>query len=124
MVNAHLCKTVKNPIIEPLVEQYYSYSLKSIYKNNHNIEKLCQIHQKVCPFLVSIMIFQMLDLSYNNLSQEDLLSLGLLTQLKVLHLTGNHFRQLPQDLAMPYLSREKYVCYNMTVKMIPSSLST
>ncbi|XP_035827301.1 X-ray radiation resistance-associated protein 1 isoform X2 [Aplysia californica] len=52
---------------------------------------------------------EMLDLSYNNLSQDDLLCLGLLSQLKVLHLTGNHFTRLPQDMAMPYLSREKNI---------------
>ncbi|XP_059163984.1 X-ray radiation resistance-associated protein 1-like isoform X2 [Physella acuta] len=52
---------------------------------------------------------EMLDLSYNNLSQDDLLNLGLLVKLKVLHLTGNNFSGLPQDLAMPYLSRERQV---------------
>ncbi|RUS78772.1 hypothetical protein EGW08_013456, partial [Elysia chlorotica] len=52
---------------------------------------------------------EMLDLSYNNLSQDDLLTIGLLSHLKVLHLTGNGFTNLPQDLAMPYLSREKEV---------------
>ena len=62
-------------------------------------------------------ILQMLDLSYNNLSQEDLLTLGLLSHLKVLHLTGNHFRLLPQDMAMPYLSREKWVMIMQMVQM-------
>ncbi|GFR71749.1 X-ray radiation resistance-associated protein 1 [Elysia marginata] len=52
---------------------------------------------------------EMLDLSYNNLSQDDLLTIGLLSHLKVLHLTGNGFTNLPQDMAMPYLSREKEV---------------
>ncbi|CAL1529992.1 unnamed protein product [Lymnaea stagnalis] len=52
---------------------------------------------------------EMLDLSYNNLSEDDLLTLGLLSKLKVLHLTGNSFVKLPMDMAMPYLSREKQV---------------
>ncbi|CAG5120231.1 unnamed protein product, partial [Candidula unifasciata] len=50
-----------------------------------------------------------LDISYNNLSPDDLLTLGLLAHLKVLHLTGNNFSSLPPDLAVPYLSREKQV---------------
>ncbi|NXG36969.1 XRRA1 protein, partial [Dromaius novaehollandiae] len=40
-----------------------------------------------------------LDLSYNNLSPEDIWTLGDLSQLKVLHLTANGLRSLPPDLA-------------------------
>ncbi|BFZ00960.1 hypothetical protein BsWGS_03999 [Bradybaena similaris] len=52
---------------------------------------------------------EVLDISYNNLSQDDLLTLGLVARLRVLHLTGNNLSNLPPDLAMPYLSREKQV---------------
>ncbi|NXA38096.1 XRRA1 protein, partial [Eudromia elegans] len=40
-----------------------------------------------------------LDLSYNNLSPEDIWTLGELSQLKVLRLTANGLRWLPPDLA-------------------------
>ncbi|NXW92379.1 XRRA1 protein, partial [Alopecoenas beccarii] len=40
-----------------------------------------------------------LDLSYNNLSSQDIWTLGDLSQLKVLRLTGNRLRSLPLDLA-------------------------
>ncbi|XP_075598765.1 X-ray radiation resistance-associated protein 1 isoform X1 [Balearica regulorum gibbericeps] len=40
-----------------------------------------------------------LDLSYNNLSPQDIWTLGDLSQLKVLHLTANGLRSLPPDLA-------------------------
>lgn len=42
---------------------------------------------------------QDLDLSYNNLSPEDIWVLGDLSQLKVLRLTANGLRSLPPDLA-------------------------
>ncbi|KAK2524739.1 Xrra1 [Columba livia] len=42
---------------------------------------------------------QRLDLSYNNLSSQDIWTLGDLSQLKVLRLTGNRLRSLPPDLA-------------------------
>ncbi|XP_002738623.1 X-ray radiation resistance-associated protein 1-like [Saccoglossus kowalevskii] len=44
---------------------------------------------------------EVLDLSYNNLSQEDILTLGLLAKLKVLHLSGNNLRCLPSEMAQP-----------------------
>ncbi|XP_043928606.1 X-ray radiation resistance-associated protein 1 [Protopterus annectens] len=47
---------------------------------------------------------QVLDLSYNNLSPEDVLSLGLLPQLKVLHLTGNGLHTLPPDVTEPFMT--------------------
>nr|XP_015196994.1 PREDICTED: X-ray radiation resistance-associated protein 1 isoform X1 [Lepisosteus oculatus]XP_015196995.1 PREDICTED: X-ray radiation resistance-associated protein 1 isoform X1 [Lepisosteus oculatus]XP_015196997.1 PREDICTED: X-ray radiation resistance-associated protein 1 isoform X1 [Lepisosteus oculatus]XP_015196998.1 PREDICTED: X-ray radiation resistance-associated protein 1 isoform X1 [Lepisosteus oculatus] len=43
-----------------------------------------------------------LDLSYNSLSSEDVLALGLLPRLRVLHLTGNALPALPEDMACPY----------------------
>ncbi|KAH9512387.1 X-ray radiation resistance-associated protein 1 [Bulinus truncatus] len=50
---------------------------------------------------------EMLDLSYNNLSQSDVLTLGFLHNLKVLHLTGNNFTHLPTELALPFVSQDK-----------------
>ncbi|XP_032637046.1 X-ray radiation resistance-associated protein 1 [Chelonoidis abingdonii] len=43
---------------------------------------------------------EILDLSYNNLSPEDVRTLGVLSQLKVLHLTANGLRSLPSDLTV------------------------
>ncbi|XP_051882458.1 X-ray radiation resistance-associated protein 1-like [Pristis pectinata] len=45
---------------------------------------------------------EVLNLSYNNVSKEDILALGILPQLKVLHLTGNDLDSLPPDLTAPY----------------------
>ncbi|XP_041350431.1 X-ray radiation resistance-associated protein 1-like [Gigantopelta aegis] len=50
---------------------------------------------------------ELLDLSYNNLSHEDVLLLGLLQNLKVLHLSGNNFTSLPADMALPYISQDR-----------------
>ncbi|XP_060091338.1 X-ray radiation resistance-associated protein 1 [Heteronotia binoei] len=44
---------------------------------------------------------EILDLSYNNLSPEDIRALGVLPHLKVLHLTANGLSSLPLDLAVP-----------------------
>ncbi|XP_061485099.1 X-ray radiation resistance-associated protein 1 isoform X2 [Rhineura floridana] len=44
---------------------------------------------------------EILDLSYNNLSPEDVQVLGVLSHLKVLHLTANGLSSLPLDLAVP-----------------------
>ncbi|XP_044306108.1 X-ray radiation resistance-associated protein 1-like [Varanus komodoensis] len=44
---------------------------------------------------------EILDLSYNNLSPEDVQALGVLPHLKVLHLTANGLSSLPLDLAVP-----------------------
>uniref|UniRef100_A0A8C7LBP6 X-ray radiation resistance associated 1 n=1 Tax=Oncorhynchus kisutch TaxID=8019 RepID=A0A8C7LBP6_ONCKI len=44
---------------------------------------------------------EVLDLSYNNLSGDDIMSVGLLPCLKVLHLTGNQLQFLPPNLAAP-----------------------
>ncbi|XP_019369824.1 PREDICTED: X-ray radiation resistance-associated protein 1 [Gavialis gangeticus] len=43
---------------------------------------------------------ELLDLSYNNLSPEDVRALGVLSQLKVLHLTANGLQSLPSDLVV------------------------
>ena len=43
----------------------------------------------------------MLDLSYNNLAPDDLLVLGLLPSLRVLHLTGNGLHALPAEMSRP-----------------------
>ncbi|KAM6911598.1 X-ray radiation resistance-associated protein 1 [Lycodopsis pacificus] len=41
---------------------------------------------------------QVLDLSYNSLSADDIVSIGRLPRLKVLHLTGNQLHRLPPNL--------------------------
>ncbi|KAG7483831.1 hypothetical protein MATL_G00042590 [Megalops atlanticus] len=45
---------------------------------------------------------EILDLSYNNLSSDDIQSIGLLPCLKVLHLSGNELRALPDSMAKPH----------------------
>ncbi|XP_078259038.1 X-ray radiation resistance-associated protein 1-like [Rhinoraja longicauda] len=45
---------------------------------------------------------EVLNLSYNSVIKEDVLALGFLPKLKVLHLTGNGLDSLPPDLAAPY----------------------
>lgn len=55
-----------------------------------------------CSFAPAAALFcslQDLDLSYNNLSPEDIWTLGDLSQLKTLRLTANGLRTLPPDLA-------------------------
>ncbi|CAB1413747.1 unnamed protein product [Pleuronectes platessa] len=47
---------------------------------------------------------QVLDLSYNSLSADDVVSVGRLRRLKVLHLTGNQLHHLPADLGPTRLS--------------------
>ncbi|XP_077089146.1 X-ray radiation resistance-associated protein 1 isoform X3 [Siphateles boraxobius] len=44
---------------------------------------------------------EVLDLSFNNISGESILNLGLLARLKVLHLTGNQLQMLPLNMAGP-----------------------
>ena len=48
-------------------------------------------------------MFQLLDLSYNNLTPQDILPLGLMPKLRVLHLTGNGLHQLPPELSRPHV---------------------
>nr|XP_054770756.1 X-ray radiation resistance-associated protein 1-like [Lytechinus pictus] len=45
---------------------------------------------------------EVLDLSHNNLSKDDVGNLGLLTNLRVLYLTGNQLRSLPQEMGKPF----------------------
>lgn len=45
----------------------------------------------------------MLDLSYNNLSPNDVLAVGIIPKLRVLHLTGNGFTTLPTEMSRPHL---------------------
>ncbi|XP_072333595.1 X-ray radiation resistance-associated protein 1 isoform X2 [Scyliorhinus torazame] len=45
---------------------------------------------------------EVLNLSYNKLSSKDILTLGIIPQLKILHLTGNDLDSLPPDLTIPY----------------------
>ncbi|XP_067113833.1 X-ray radiation resistance-associated protein 1 [Osmerus mordax] len=45
---------------------------------------------------------EVLDLSYNNLSVDDIMSIGLLPCLKALHLTHNQLQALPPNLAAPH----------------------
>jgi len=64
----------------------------------------------MCLFRFSVVylyFLQMLDVSYNNLSPEDILPLGLIPNLKILHLTGNSLRTLPGDMARPHLDEQR-----------------
>ncbi|XP_072432829.1 X-ray radiation resistance-associated protein 1 isoform X1 [Chiloscyllium punctatum] len=45
---------------------------------------------------------EVLNLSYNKLSNTDILTLGIIPHLKVLHLTGNNLDSLPPDLTISY----------------------
>lgn len=50
---------------------------------------------------------EILDLSCNHLTSSDILALGILPALKVLHLTGNHLNDLPSEMSRSYLSSEE-----------------
>lgn len=54
-------------------------------------------------------LFQMLDLSYNNLSADDILSLGSLPNLRVLHLSGNNIKSIPTDISLPPNIDNRYI---------------
>ncbi|XP_078514702.1 X-ray radiation resistance-associated protein 1 [Lissotriton helveticus] len=56
---------------------------------------------------------EILDLSYNKLLADDVLALGTLPRLRVLHLTGNGLTHLPSDLAVSELK-------NPEIKRFPS----
>ncbi|KAE8628064.1 hypothetical protein XENTR_v10007288 [Xenopus tropicalis] len=45
---------------------------------------------------------ELLDLSYNNLSPDDISQLGVLSHLRVLHLSGNSLSHLPPDMSAPH----------------------
>uniref|UniRef100_A0A8C1Z628 X-ray radiation resistance associated 1 n=1 Tax=Cyprinus carpio TaxID=7962 RepID=A0A8C1Z628_CYPCA len=51
-----------------------------------------------------IHLFQVLDLSFNNLTVESIINLGLLPRLKMLHLTGNQLQMLPLNMVGPFHS--------------------
>lgn len=46
-------------------------------------------------------LFQVLDLSFNSITGESILNLGLLPHLKILHLTGNQLQMLPPNMGGP-----------------------
>ncbi|KAG9265578.1 X-ray radiation resistance-associated protein 1 isoform X1 [Astyanax mexicanus] len=50
---------------------------------------------------------EVLDLSYNNLSADGILAVGLLPRLKMLHLTGNNLQMLPPNMSGPYYPPDK-----------------
>ena len=58
--------------------------------------------------LYVLFLLQVLDLSHNNLSKDDVSSLGLLTSLKVLYLTGNQLRSLPTEMGKPFQVQIRY----------------
>ncbi|KAI4886827.1 hypothetical protein NFI96_018396, partial [Prochilodus magdalenae] len=63
-----------------------------------SLNGLCtlEVNPKAFPRL------EVLDLSYNNISADGILAVGLLPRLKVLHLTGNNLQMLPPNMAGPY----------------------
>ncbi|XP_037401597.1 X-ray radiation resistance-associated protein 1 [Pygocentrus nattereri] len=50
---------------------------------------------------------EVLDLSYNSISADGILAVGLLPHLKVLHLTGNSLKMLPPNMAGPYTTPDE-----------------
>ena len=64
-------------------------------------KKMLNLHKINC-------LFQMLDLSYNNLSADDILSLGSLPNLRVLHLSGNNLKSIPTDISLPPRMEDRY----------------
>ncbi|XP_044078939.1 X-ray radiation resistance-associated protein 1 isoform X2 [Siniperca chuatsi] len=69
-------------------------SFVSLRELNLSLNGLCSMtfHAADFPHL------EVLDLSYNSLSDDDIVSIGRLPRLKVLHLTGNQLRHLPPNL--------------------------
>ncbi|XP_036974835.1 X-ray radiation resistance-associated protein 1 isoform X4 [Acanthopagrus latus] len=66
----------------------------SLRELNLSLNGLCNMTFEAADFPH----LQVLDLSYNSLSSDGILSIGLLPHLKVLHLTGNQLCQLPPKL--------------------------
>ncbi|XP_060557943.1 X-ray radiation resistance-associated protein 1-like isoform X2 [Ruditapes philippinarum] len=62
--------------------------------------------RSIRPNIGDYPLLEVLDVSYNNLSQDDILTLGLLSNLKVLHLTGNGLVSLPPNMAMPHFDEK------------------
>uniref|UniRef100_UPI00398F0222 X-ray radiation resistance-associated protein 1 isoform X1 n=2 Tax=Pristiophorus japonicus TaxID=55135 RepID=UPI00398F0222 len=58
--------------------------------------------QNLCLTTRDFPHLEVLNLSYNNLTHQDILELGILPQLKTLHLTGNDLDSLPPDLTVPF----------------------
>ncbi|XP_054481677.1 X-ray radiation resistance-associated protein 1 [Anoplopoma fimbria] len=69
-------------------------SFASLRELNLSLNGLCNMtfHAADFPHL------EILDLSYNSLSADDIVSMGRLPHLKVLHLTGNQLHHLPPNL--------------------------
>lgn len=56
-------------------------------------------------YYLSFVFNQMLDLSYNLLTPDDLLQVGYLRSLKVLYFSGNDLTALPENLAGFYITK-------------------
>uniref|UniRef100_A0A671LUB5 X-ray radiation resistance-associated protein 1-like n=1 Tax=Sinocyclocheilus anshuiensis TaxID=1608454 RepID=A0A671LUB5_9TELE len=77
----------------------------------HNLEIHAEDFQKL----------EVLDLSFNNLTGESIINLGLLPRLKVLHLTGNRLQMLPLNMAEPFFffnSTERGVLLFQTLEVL------
>ncbi|XP_036444286.1 X-ray radiation resistance-associated protein 1 [Colossoma macropomum] len=64
----------------------------------------------LCTLEVNAEVFprlEVLDLSYNSISADGILAVGLLPRLKVLHLTGNSLKMLPPNMAGPYTTPDE-----------------
>ncbi|XP_058971849.2 X-ray radiation resistance-associated protein 1 [Pocillopora verrucosa] len=62
----------------------------------NNISNNIRIQPAMFPNLIN------LDLSYNRLTGDDILALGLLESLRTLHLTGNEIKKLPVEMTRTY----------------------
>ncbi|KAM3600904.1 uncharacterized protein V6R79_004375 [Siganus canaliculatus] len=71
-------------------------SFVSLRELNLSLNGLCNLTFRAADFPH----LQVLDLSYNILSADDILLIGQLPCLKILHLTGNQLHHLPPDLNM------------------------
>uniref|UniRef100_A0A672MBV3 X-ray radiation resistance-associated protein 1-like n=1 Tax=Sinocyclocheilus grahami TaxID=75366 RepID=A0A672MBV3_SINGR len=77
----------------------------------HNLEIHAEDFQKL----------EVLDLSFNNLTGDSIINLGLLPHLKVLHLTGNRLQMLPLNMAEPFFffnSTERGVLLFQTLEVL------
>ncbi|XP_051257232.1 X-ray radiation resistance-associated protein 1 isoform X1 [Dicentrarchus labrax] len=69
-------------------------SFVSLRELNLSLNGLCNMTFQAADFPH----LEVLDLSYNSLSADDIVSIGRLPRLKVLHLTGNQLHHLPPNL--------------------------
>ncbi|XP_041864442.1 X-ray radiation resistance-associated protein 1 isoform X2 [Melanotaenia boesemani] len=69
----------------------------SLRELNLSLNGICNMIFDAADFPV----LEVLDLSYNNLSADAIVSLGRLLHLKVLHLSGNQLHHLPPNLGSP-----------------------